>query len=198
MSNNRIDKEDIVSYLKTQVQSAKNQEDGPKLNLENIKFHNSYSLFDKVFPFHIFWKTGEKIPRMDIDFLCTYRYLSHLRYEFVNLLNKKYMPLLNSTEILKIKSAEEKYAFFNFLFYSISAFLILKRPIRIAKFLNFYIAGYLIFASKYYSIYLVSKDLFDIKQRIKMQKPFKMSENDVYDYTLIPDWRTYLYFYKIL
>jgi hypothetical protein len=201
MSSNiteKIDKQNIKSYLKQQVESTKNQEDGPKLHLENIKFYNTYSLYDKIFPFHVLLKTGEKIPRMNIEFLCTYRYLNYLRYEFVNLLNKKYQNYLTEQEKYKLSRLEEKYSLYNAIFYTTSLFLLFKRPIRFFKILNFYFAAYLMFATKYYSMYLIRNELYPIKQKVISQKPLKIDENDVYDYTAIPDWRTYLYFYKIL
>jgi hypothetical protein len=201
MSNNfsgKIDKQNIKNYLKQQVESSRNQEDGPKLHLENIKFYNTYSIYDKIFPFHVLFKTGEKIPRMDIEFLCTYRYLSYLRYEFVNLLNKKYQKYLTEQEKYKLIKIEEKYSMYNAILYFTSLILLFKRPIRFFKILNIYLAGYLMFAAKFYSIYLVRHELYPIKQNLISQKPLKIDENDVYDYTIIPDWKTYLYFYKIL
>lgn len=198
--NQKIGKDEIKNYLKTEVEIMKNKETetGPELHMENIKYQNSFSDFDKFFPFHVFLKTGEKVPRMDIEFLCTYRYLYFLRYEFVNVLNKKYTKYLNAADIQKLKDIEFKYSMLNFTFYFSAVYLLFKRPIKFAKLLNFYLGGYLIFASKYYSIYIVRNDFKEIKNKIKMHKNININDNDVYDYTLIPDWRTYLYFYRIL
>jgi hypothetical protein len=116
----------------------------------------------------------------------------------VNLLNKKHQKYLTEQEKYKLSKSEEKYSLYNGLFYFTSLFLLFKRPIKFAKFLNFYLAAYLLFASKYYSIYLIKNEIIPIKQKVSIYKTLKIDEQDVYDYTVIPDWRTYLYFYKIL
>ena len=135
--NQRIGKDEIKNYLKSEVEIIKNKQSGPELHMENIKYQNSFSSYDKIFPFHVFLKTGEKVPRMDIEFLCTYRYLYFLRYEFINVLNKKYLKYLNNSEINKLKEIEFKYSTLNFAFYSLSFYLIFKRPIKFAKILTF-------------------------------------------------------------
>ena len=101
-------------------------------------------------------------------------------------------------EINILKWIEFKYYTLNLAFYSVSFYLLFKRPIKFTKLLNFYFGAYILFASKYYSIYIVRNELIEIKQKIKMHKNLNINEMDVYDYTLIPDWRTYLYYYNIL
>jgi hypothetical protein len=193
----RVNKDDIMKYLKNNIEEQTQNHIKSKIDLEKVKQYNTFILLDKIFPLHILFKTKDTIPYLNIDFLSTYRYMHYLRINFVNLLNAKFNRKLNNEEIIRLKKAERKYYYYNFGFYFTSLIFLLRRPIKVLKILNIYIALYLIVISKYYSIFMIRNSFIDLRNKLTFDKNL-MNEIDVYDYTLIPDWRTYLYYYKIL
>lgn len=191
-----IDKNDVLQYLKASVEEAKNKKD-KKLNIEKVKYYNTFTIYDKLFPFHNFFDSKDPIPYMNVNFLSTFSYMKYLRETFVNLLNSKFSKFLTEEEKQTLKKTEYKYFILNCSFYSVGMIFLLKRPIKFLKFLNFYIGIYLLFVSNSYSIFFLNKEFIELRNRILFNKVF-MPENDVYDETMIPDWRCYLYYYKIL
>ncbi len=185
-----IDKTSIEKYLKEGVTQKKIEiSDKLQINIDEIDYYNTYSNYDYFFPIHAFLPTNEAIPNLKINYNCTFNYLAKLRYEFVNICNKKYVKQLNNEDIKRLKSLESKHFVYSMLFYTIGSFFIFMKPLPRVKIVNYYIGFYCWFVSKYYSIYFIKNDVLELRDKIISKgKKLNKSEIEVYDYTLISDW----------
>jgi hypothetical protein len=193
-----IDQKEIQNYLKSEItqQIEKNKSE---ISLKEFKFTNTYDYYDYLFPFHIFMSSGDKIQDSEFEYNLTYRYLAKLRYEMVHLLNNKYQKFMNNNDREEIKKLENRHFIVSSAFYLSSFSLMYFKPIKRPKILNYYFGAYLFLVGYLNSILVIKNDLINLRNKIRIKsKPFNKNEKYIYDYTVIPDWRTYLYYYKYL
>jgi hypothetical protein len=213
---NELKNKEIENYLKNEVEQAKlklatdkqNKPLNNNISIEAIKQINSYSYYDYISPFHLILNTRDKLPIGDgsLNYLSNFNYYSLLRYQFCHLLNKKYQKYLTLTEKKEILSIEKTYFTYNMIFYSASLIFLLFRPIRsqhnqFLYLINFYLSAYIFYSANALSMALIKNKLIPIRDRINKLddgKKFTKDEMDLLDETIIPDWKAYLYFYKLL
>ncbi len=194
-------KEEIEEYLKSQVQEAKEKAKivlNTKIILDQVEFLNTYTFLDYIFPIHTFFDTKDQVPELGTNYPCTFRYLNMKRIEFLHLLNHKYQKYLSDSDREILKSIEYKHFIYSFSSYIASFIVLFAKPFQKLKLLRFYAFSLLFFPAPWYSIFLISRDFIPLKQKVMIHKPFNIGFNDLFDYTLIPDWRTYLYYYNYL
>jgi hypothetical protein len=201
----KIHQADIEKYIKLEIDNEKlygSKQDEQKIkdDIERIRFMNRYEIFDIIFPFHILFRTKEPIPinNNEINYNSNYKYYMKKRYEFVNLLNKKTNRHFNDDTIQELILMEKKYFFFNCLFQVMAFSFLWYRPFKKLKILNYYFFSYFFFSSKILSMSCINKDILRIKAKIPQDISLNKRLIDVYDYTLIPDWRCYLYYYEYI
>jgi hypothetical protein len=201
-------KEEIEEYLKSQVQEAKeksnpnsfdaNTSKKPTKIINEAEFMNTYTILDYIFPIHTFLDTKEALRELGTNYPCTFRYLYTKRYEFLHLLNQKYQKYLTDSERELLKSLEYKHFIYTFSSYLGSLIFLFAKPFKKLKIFRYYIAAYLFFPANTYSIFFLRKEFLPLKDKLIFEKPFNIEINDILDYTFIPDWRTYLYYYNYL
>lgn len=113
-------------------------------------------------------------------------------------MNKKYRKYLTEDDIKKLKEAEKKYFQYNVFFWTNSALFLLVRPLKRFKIFNFYLSLIFLIASKNNSIFLLKDDILSIRRKVSQETLLKVRHHDLFDDTLIPDWRCYLYYYKLI
>jgi hypothetical protein len=184
------DKQAFQAFLKT-TSSPKH------IDQEELDFLTKLSLFDYIFPLNLlFLRTHEKIEEIEMDYNPTFLFYIRRRYDFLNLLNKKYENFLTKSDKQTLVKLEEKYFLLNCGFYSL-AFLIAKlKPFN--RFVSYYFAFYVFYTSPVWAIHLIKEDFLPIKHKVEKYKSLNKRMIDIYDETMIPDWRTYLYFFKLL
>ena len=114
------------------------------------------------------------------------------------LLNKKYSKYLNETEQKRLLKLEKYYFNLNCIFWGSSAFMIISKPFQKFKFINFYLAFVLLMSSRYNSMFLIKEDIIEFREKLNNEVEFKKRYYDLFDDTLIPDWRCYMYYYKMI
>lgn len=203
-----IKDKDIENYLFKEVNQAKivkcttnnNRQYIPPV--EVIKYLNTYDVLDYIFPFHTFIDTKDKISLSDVNFMSNYKYYATLKYDFCHILRKKNFNKLSQQDKQWVLTIEKKYSMLNFLFYTLSGYLILLRPIQsykfpIVKLLNIYLSAYLFSSANLWSVLILRNEINKVR-RTKLKTNFITKNRDVFDDTVLPDWKAYLYFYNIL
>ena len=201
-------KEEIEDYLKSQVQEAKQKSNteniqsrtskNPNSIINEAEFTNAYSVLDYIFPIHTFFETKEAIPDLATNYLCTFRYLFAKRNEFLHLLNQKYQKYLTDDDRETLKSIEYKHFIYTLSSYLGSLIFLFAKSFKFLKIFRFYMASYLFFPANVYSIYFLRNEFLPLRDKVVLHKPFNKEINDILDYTLIPDWRTYMYYFNFL
>lgn len=162
-----------------------------------MTYLSTFSNYDYLFPLHAIIKTKEV---MDTDlntyYYYSFRYFLSRRYIFLNLMNKKYENLITNEQKRELNNAEETYFYLNCFFYSLSFVFLKFKPIKAIKLLNYYLFLYFFFNSRQLSFYFIHEKVVKIKNTI--DKPLKVKIIDILDYTRIPDFRTYIYYYNFL
>lgn len=189
-------------YIKNELYKYEEKTKQAFTSLEEIKYINTYTYMDYVFPFHMLLKTNEKAKGYNVNYSSTNRYYLKSRYDFMNLLNKKFDKCLTNNEKTELKQIEEKYFYLNCLFYGLATVFLILRPIKSGekkfKLLNLYIGATFFFSSINFSMYFVKNQVLPIKKRVENNRQLSVKMQDLFDYTNIPDWRTYLYYYGYL
>ena len=107
------------------------------------------------------------------------------------------MQYYNKDDILELEKLESIYSTTSLLCYALSAGLIFKRNVDF-RMLYIYFGAHLFVTSNIIGMYLVKDKYKAIRRKIPENKKFKSKLCDLFDETLIPDWKTYLYYFNIL
>ena len=200
-----MNKKEVEEYLKRQVESSKEINISNKINSENksnlideVEYMNTLSHLDYIFPIHIFLDTKDPVIEMNTNYPCSFRYLNTRRNEFLHLLNHKYQKYLTDEDREILRKIENKHFIYTFTSYLGALTFLLVKPFKNLRILKYYISAYLFFPAYLYSIYFVRNEIIDLKNKVIFHKQFNIEKNDLLDYTLIPDWRTYFYYYNYL
>ena len=163
---------------------------------------------DYVFPFNSLFKTKEKISYLNLEYLSTWNYWTKRKYEFICLMNKKYEKYLTPEEINKLSYLEQKYFYSNCFYYGLSLILIFKKPYlkhinnqgikKMTSFFLTYLGFYFFLCSNILSYMMIHNNILPLNIKVKKNKKLFQNFEKVFDHTRIPDWRTYLYCFKIL
>lgn len=113
------------------------------------------------------------------------------------MLNKKYIKFFNKQDITELQQLELIYSTSTLGSMALGTFLMFKRNFNF-RLLRIYLGIHLIISSRVIGMYLIKNRMEKIKAKIPKEKTFKMMMCDLFDETLIPDWKTYLYYFKIL
>ena len=114
------------------------------------------------------------------------------------LLNKKYSKYLNENEQKRLMQLEGNYFYLNCFFFSSSALMLIFRPFNRYKIINIYLAFVLLMGNRYNSLFLFKDEVIEYREKVNKEVKFKRKYYDLFDETLITDWRCYLYYYKLL
>jgi hypothetical protein len=180
------------AFLKTTKKDLK------QTDQEELNFLTRLNPIDYLFALNLlFLRTHEKIPEIGMDYNPTFVYYRRRRYDFLNLLNKKYEKYLTDNDKRKLKKLEEKYFYLNCGFYSI-AFLIAYFKLFRSRIVNYYFALYVFYSAPVWALHFIKDDFLPIKNKVEENKSLNKRVIDILDETMIPDWRTYLYWYRLL
>ena len=172
--------------------------------LKIIEEFNKFSFVDYIFPLHTILSTNEKIEELtfsdkSINYYSTYQFYFRKRRQMLHCFNKKFDKYLNDVDRRNIRRIESIYSVNYLCCYILAFYFLFKRPIKFRA-LNYYLFFYICFVGKVTGYFLTRNSLEEIKFKINVvnKKPFTMKMDDLFDNTIIPDWRCYLYYYGFL
>ena len=171
--------------------------------LAKINEFNHFSWKDYFFPLHTIFSVNEKIHQTyEKSYLSNRKFYNYKRYIFLNLLNDEFDSLRDSKIRKDLMKLEELYFNCNifFLTTALGLFILFSRQRR------FFTAGYfsigIAFNAKNFSMAIINSDLNLIYDKMKNKEGFNqkefINENDLLDFTMIKNWKCYLYWYEYI